>query len=65
MVKFVVKHVNAAPIMRDIPDHTIKEDDNNGVIAVIKLDQFARDKDNRFVLSRLRPNSGTVPKPLP
>ena len=48
MVKFVVKHVNAAPIMRDIPDHTIKEDDNNGVIAVIKLDQFARDKDNRF-----------------
>jgi hypothetical protein len=48
MVKFVVKHVNAAPIMRDIPDHTIKEDDNNGVLAVIKLDQFARDKDNRF-----------------
>ena len=48
MVKFVVKHVNAAPIMRDIPDHTIKEDDNNGVVAVIKLDQFARDKDNRF-----------------
>ena len=48
MVKFVVKHVNAAPIMRDIPDFTIKEDDNNGVLAVIKLDQFARDKDNRF-----------------
>ena len=48
MVKFVVKHVNAAPIMRDIPDHTIKEDDNNGVVAVIKLDQFARDKDHRF-----------------
>jgi hypothetical protein len=48
MVKFTVKHVNAAPIMRDIPDFTIKEDDNNGVIAVIKLDQFARDKDNRF-----------------
>ena len=48
MVKFVVKHVNAAPIMRDIPDFTIKEDDNNGVLAVIKLDQFARDKDHRF-----------------
>ncbi|WP_405341983.1 tandem-95 repeat protein [Fibrobacter sp.] len=48
MVKFVVKHVNAAPIMRDIPDFTIKEDDNNGVVAVIKLDQFARDKDHRF-----------------
>ena len=48
MVKFVVKHVNAAPIMRDIPDATIKEDDNNGVIAVIKLDQYARDKDHRF-----------------
>ena len=48
MVKFTVKHVNAAPVMRDIPDFTIKEDDNNGVIAVIKLDQFARDKDHRF-----------------
>ncbi|WP_297702018.1 tandem-95 repeat protein [uncultured Fibrobacter sp.] len=48
MVKFTVKHVNAAPIMRDIPDFTIKEDDNNGVLAVIKLDQFARDKDHRF-----------------
>ena len=45
MVKFTVKHVNAAPIMRDIQD---KEDDNNGVVAVIKLDQFARDKDHRF-----------------
>jgi len=48
VVKFTVKHVNAAPIMRDIPDFTIKEDDNNGVIAVIKLDQYARDKDHRF-----------------
>ena len=48
MVKFTVKHVNAAPIMRDIPDATIKEDDNNGVLAVIKLDQYARDKDHRF-----------------
>lgn len=48
MVKFTVKHVNAAPIMRDIPDFTIKEDDNNGVVAVIKLDQYARDKDHRF-----------------
>ncbi len=48
VVKFVVKHVNAAPIMRDIPDYTIKEDENNGVIAVIKLDQIARDKDNNF-----------------
>ena len=48
VVKFTVKHVNAAPIMRDIPDYTIKEDDNNGVLAVIKLDQYARDKDHRF-----------------
>ncbi|MCQ2092138.1 MAG: tandem-95 repeat protein [Fibrobacter sp.] len=48
MAKFVVKHVNAAPIMRDIPDYTIKEDDKQGVIAAIKLDQFARDKDHRF-----------------
>ena len=47
-MKFVVKHVNAAPVMRDIPDFTIKEDDRQGVIAVIKLDQYARDKDNRF-----------------
>jgi len=48
VAKFIVKHVNAAPVMRDIPDYTIKEDDNKGVIAVIKLDQFARDKDHRF-----------------
>ncbi len=46
--KFIVKHVNAAPIMRDIPDFTIKEDENKGVVAKIKLDQFARDKDHRF-----------------
>ena len=48
VAKFVVKHVNAAPVMRDIPDYTIKEDDHGGVIAAIKLDQFARDKDHRF-----------------
>lgn len=48
VAKFVVKHVNAAPVMRDIPDYTIKEDDHGGVIAVIKLDQNARDKDHRF-----------------
>ena len=48
VAKFVVKHVNSAPVMRDIPDFTIKEDDRQGVIAVIKLDQYARDKDNRF-----------------
>ena len=48
VVKFVVKHVNSAPVMRDIPDYTIKEDEHDGVIAVIKLDQFARDKDCRF-----------------
>ena len=47
VVKFVVKHVNAAPVMRDIPDFIIKEDDHDGVIAVIKLDQYARDKDHR------------------
>ncbi len=48
MAKFVVKHVNKAPIMRDIPDFTIKEDDNKGVVATIKLDQYARDPDHRF-----------------
>ena len=48
MSKFVVKHVNKAPIMRDIPDFTIKEDDNKGVVANIKLDQYARDQDHRF-----------------
>jgi len=48
VAKFVVKHVNAAPVMRDIPDYTIKEDDHGGVIANIKLDQYARDKDHRF-----------------
>ena len=48
IAKFVVKHVNSAPVMRDIPDYTIKEDDHGGVIANIKLDQFARDKDHRF-----------------
>ena len=47
VVKFVVKHVNAAPVMRDMPDYTIKEDDNHGVLAVIKTDQYARDKDHR------------------
>ena len=47
VVKFVVKHVNAAPVMRDIPDYTIKEDEHNGVLAVIKTDQYARDKDHR------------------
>ena len=48
VVKFVVKHVNAAPVMRDIPDYTIRENQNEGVIATIKLDQFARDKDHNF-----------------
>jgi len=48
VVKFIVKHVNAAPVMRDIPDYTIRENQNEGVIATIKLDQFARDKDHRF-----------------
>ena len=47
VVKFVVKHVNAAPVMRDIQDFTIREDDNDGVIATIKTDQYARDKDHR------------------
>lgn len=47
VAKFVVKHVNAAPVMRDLPDYTIKEDDHGGVLAVIKLDQYARDKDHR------------------
>ncbi|MCQ2060298.1 MAG: tandem-95 repeat protein [Fibrobacter sp.] len=48
VVKFVVKHVNAAPIMKDLQDYSIKEDENKGVIAVIRLDQIARDKDHRF-----------------
>jgi hypothetical protein len=48
VVKFIVKHVNAAPVMRDIPDYTIRENQNEGVIATIKLDQFARDKDHNF-----------------
>ena len=48
VVKFIVKHVNAAPVMRDIPDYTIRENQNDGVIATIKLDQFARDKDHNF-----------------
>lgn len=48
VAKFIVKHVNSVPVMRDIPDYTIKEDENKGVIATIKLDQFARDKDHRF-----------------
>ena len=48
VVKFVVKHVNAPPVMRDIPDFTIRENQNDGVIATIKLDQYARDKDHNF-----------------
>ncbi len=48
VVKFVVKHVNAPPVMRDIPDFTIRENQNEGVIATIKLDQYARDKDHNF-----------------
>ena len=47
VVKFVVKHVNAAPVMRDIQDFTIREDEHDGVIATIKTDQYARDKDHR------------------
>ena len=47
VVKFVVKHVNSAPVMRDIQDFTIREDDNDGVIATIKTDLYARDKDHR------------------
>ncbi len=48
VVKFFVKHVNAPPVMRDIPDFTIRENQNEGVIATIKLDQYARDKDHNF-----------------
>jgi uncharacterized protein (TIGR02145 family) len=44
----IERNVNAAPVMRDIPDFTIKENQNDGVIATIKLDQYARDKDHRF-----------------
>ncbi len=46
--KFVIKHVNATPVMKDIPDYTIKEDQNGGVLAVLKLNQLAMDKDHRF-----------------
>jgi len=45
---FEIKHVNAIPELRNIPDFTIKEDENKGVVAVLKLDQYARDKDNSF-----------------
>ena len=46
--KFVIKHVNAPPEMRDIPNYTIKENENNGVLAVLKLNQLARDRDHKF-----------------
>ena len=47
-VNFEVKHVNAVPEIRPIRDVTMKEDANNGVLAVLKLDQFVRDRDNSF-----------------
>ncbi len=47
---FEVRRVNAKPEIREIPDYTIKEDENKGVIAVIQLDQIARDRDHRFDL---------------
>ncbi|MDR1760004.1 MAG: tandem-95 repeat protein [Fibrobacter sp.] len=47
---FEVRRVNAPPEIRKIPDYTIKEDENKGVIAVIQLDQIARDRDHRFDL---------------
>ena len=46
--EFVVQHVNAVPEMKDIPDYTIKENENGGVVAVLKLNQLARDRDHRF-----------------
>ncbi len=50
VVKFVVKHVNAAPVMKPFRDegYSIKEDDKDGVIATFNLQQIARDKDHRF-----------------
>ncbi|SHK46977.1 tandem-95 repeat protein [Fibrobacter sp. UWEL] len=50
VAKFVVKHVNAAPIMKPFREdgYTIKEDDKGGVIATFNLQQIARDKDHRF-----------------
>ncbi|MCK9182112.1 MAG: tandem-95 repeat protein [Fibrobacteraceae bacterium] len=45
---FEIKHVNAVPEIRPIQDVTIREDDNNGVLATIKLDQYVRDRDNSF-----------------
>ena len=50
VAKFVVKHVNAAPIMKPFKEdgYSIKEDDKNGVIASFNLPQIARDKDHRF-----------------
>ena len=46
--EFIIQHVNAVPEMRDIPDYTIKENENGGVLAVLKLNQLARDRDHRF-----------------
>ncbi|MCQ2096573.1 MAG: tandem-95 repeat protein [Fibrobacter sp.] len=50
VAKFVVKHVNAAPVMKPFKadGYTIKEDDKDGVIALFNLPQIARDKDHRF-----------------
>jgi len=54
--KFTVKHVNAVPEMKDLPNITVKENELNssshnggkGVLAVYKLQQIARDKDHKF-----------------
>ena len=50
VAKFVVKHVNAAPMMKPFREdgYSIKEDDKDGVIATFNLQQIARDKDHRF-----------------
>lgn len=42
---FVVKHVNAIPEMRPIPDQTMAED---VPFKPIKMTDFARDKDHKF-----------------
>ncbi len=48
VTRFIVKHVNAAPIIKNLPNYTIKEDENKGVLAVIRLNQIARDRDHSF-----------------
>ncbi len=51
--KFVVKHVNAVPEMKDLPDVKVTETElnapsRNGVLATYKVPQIARDRDHKI-----------------